>query len=76
MDGEKGNTDESLKLYEELKQKLKKFKPEGWDTDDFEMPDKSIRRYYISKSTEGYSIDLFWSDGNNVHITFTSNWGQ
>ncbi len=74
LDGEKGNSDESLRLFEELKQKLKMFKPEGWYSDDFEMTDKSIKRFIISKSSEGYTIDLFWNDGNDVFIQFVSTW--
>lgn len=74
FDGDKGKREEALKVYNELKQKLKMFKPEDWYSDESESADNNTWRYWIQKSDIGFFIDVNLTDNNMVFMEFIYRW--
>lgn len=72
-EGGDGKRDESIKLYNELKENLKMFKPEQWRDDEYEFGNKSWV-YELRKYSEGKHIQLFFTDDNKVYMNFTLFW--
>ncbi len=74
-EGRKDKKDESLTLYNELKKKLKMFKPERWFENEIKLDNNSVWQYAIGGiHSEGRHIQLFLTGDGKVYMTFILFW--